>query len=112
MEFDMGNLIFIVYSEKNYTHYNLTICRWFSYIYSRWILSGWYEGEVGHCTWSTSNICNRQYDSLKLGVSTNRINLIKFIRLMHAEAKKIDWKVKLLLQEQQLQSLTKGEIIL
>jgi hypothetical protein len=27
MEFDMGNLIFIVYSEKNYTHYNLTICR-------------------------------------------------------------------------------------
>jgi hypothetical protein len=31
---------------------------------------------------------------------------------MHAEAKKIDWKVKLLLQEQQLQSLTKGEIIL
>jgi hypothetical protein len=60
MEFDMGNLIFIVYSEKNYTHYNLTICRWFSSFYSGWILSGWYKGEDGHCTWPTSNICNRQ----------------------------------------------------
>jgi hypothetical protein len=31
---------------------------------------------------------------------------------MHAEAKQIDWKAKLLTQDQQLQSLTKGEIIL
>ena len=30
---------------------------------------------------------------------------------MHAEAKKIDWKAKLLSQEQQLQSITKGETI-
>nr|CAH0102454.1 unnamed protein product [Daphnia galeata] len=49
----------------------------------------------------------RYPNSLKLEVSTNRINLIKFIRLMHAEAKQIDWKAKLLTQDQQLQSLTK-----
>ncbi|EFX72006.1 hypothetical protein DAPPUDRAFT_326562 [Daphnia pulex] len=40
-------------------------------------------------------------------VATARVNLVKFIQLMKAEAEKIDWKAKLLSQEQQLQSISK-----
>jgi hypothetical protein len=43
-------------------------------------------------------------------VATARVNLVKFIQLMKAEAEKIDWKAKLLSQEQQLQSISKGKL--
>jgi hypothetical protein len=47
------------------------------------------------------------HNSLKLEVSTNSINLIKFIRLLKGEANKIDFKAKLLSQKKFWKGLTK-----
>jgi len=44
-----------------------------------------------------------------LEVANNNLNLIKFIRLLKAEADKIDMKAKQLSQKQALQGLRKGK---
>jgi hypothetical protein len=43
-------------------------------------------------------------------IAKARVNLVKFIRVMKAEAEKIDWKAKLMSQRQQLQSITKDKL--
>ncbi len=43
-------------------------------------------------------------------IATARVNLVKFIWVMKAEAERIDWKAKLMSQRQQLQSITTGKL--
>ncbi len=49
------------------------------------------------------------HNSLKLEVANNNPNLIKFIRLLKAEADKINMKTKLVSQKQALQGFRKGK---